>query len=256
MPSSQSIQPPRGEYRRGGSSDLRAPCPVLNSLANHGLIARDGRNITKDELIAALHHIGLARGARNSLCDIAFKIHTDDDKDSRPGRATLGFREPGQLNEDGVPVLNLDQVGRPHSMEHDVSLSREDRALGDCMPLDVPLYKNLLACPRKKKAFRIWDLGRYRKVRYNEQKRNNPQLKFGMQQHISSCLEVAAIQCVFGTGLRSGVPMEFVDAVFGEERLPYQEGWSPRRSMLFVELIMIALCVSFWAWPFSMGWRR
>ncbi|KAF7362906.1 Cloroperoxidase [Mycena venus] len=28
------------------STDLRAPCPGLNTLANHGYLPRDGRNIT------------------------------------------------------------------------------------------------------------------------------------------------------------------------------------------------------------------
>jgi peroxiredoxin len=42
--------------------------------------------------------------------------------------------------------------------------------------------------------------------------------------------------------------MEYIEAVFGEERLPYREGWTPRKWMLLVEIVGIALCVSFWAW--------
>ncbi|KAF9891470.1 hypothetical protein FE257_003936 [Aspergillus nanangensis] len=252
MASEQSPLLSRGEYRRGGTNDLRAPCPVLNSLANHGLIARDGRNITKDELVAALQHIGLACDTSKSISGIAFKVHTDDAKNPPPGTSPLGFREPDQTNADSVPVLNLDQVGRPHSMEHDVSLTRQDRALGDCVHLDTTLYKGLLACQRETKALRIWDVGRYRKVRYDEQKKDNRQLNFGMQQHISACLEVAAIQGVFGKGMLSGVPMEYYEAVFCEERLPYREGWVPRRwfKMTLAEIATVALCVSLWAWPF------
>jgi peroxiredoxin len=116
------------------------------------------------------------------------------------------------------------------------------------MHLDEALYKRLLACPREKKAFRIWDLGRYRKVLHAEHRRDNQQLDFGLPQHTAACLEVAAMQCVFGTGVWSGVPMEYIEAVFGEERLPYREGWTPRKWMLLVEIVGIALCVSFWAW--------
>lgn len=237
----------RGEYHRGSPTDLRAPCPVLNSLANHGLISRSGRNITKDSLLAALNEIGLASSAGKLLCNIAFKIHTDDAKNPPPGTAAMGFREPDQVNQDDVPVFNLDQVGRPHAMEHDISLTRQDRAVGNYMDLDEARYKRLLACSREKKAFRIWDLGRYRKVLYAEHKKDNLQLVFGMHQHASACLEVAAMQCVFGTGLRGGVPMEYYEAVFKDERLPFDEGWKPRKWMFLAELVGVALCVSFWA---------
>jgi len=33
----------------------RSPCPLLNSLANHGFLRRSGRNITGEELVGALH---------------------------------------------------------------------------------------------------------------------------------------------------------------------------------------------------------
>lgn len=235
------------EYHRGGLADLRAPCPVLNSLANHGLIARSGRNITKASLLSALDQIGLASSAGKLLCEIAFKVHTDDAKNPPPGTAAMGFRDPDQVNEHGEPVFNLDQVGRANAMEHDISLTRQDRVLGDHMDLDEGLYKRLLACPREKKAFRIWDLGRYRKVLHAEHKRDNQELVFGVHQHASACLEVAAMQCVFGNGIRGGVPMEYYEAVFRDERLPFDEGWRPRKWMFLVELVGVALCVSLWA---------
>ncbi|TMW64672.1 hypothetical protein Poli38472_011552 [Pythium oligandrum] len=33
----------------------RSPCPVVNALANHGLISRDGRNITREALVSAIN---------------------------------------------------------------------------------------------------------------------------------------------------------------------------------------------------------
>jgi peroxiredoxin len=54
-------------------------------------------------------------------------------------------------------------------VEH-VSLSREDRALGDCIKADPNLADELLEYPANKVSFSISDLGRFRKQRYAEQK--------------------------------------------------------------------------------------
>lgn len=70
------------------------------------------------------------------------------------------------MNEFGIPVLNLDQTGRACAVEHDVSLSREDRALGDCIKPDLRLIKGLIRYPRNRDSFVISDLGRFRKKRY------------------------------------------------------------------------------------------
>ncbi len=40
-------------YQRPGPNDARSPCPGLNTLANHGYLNRDGRNIRGDDIINA-----------------------------------------------------------------------------------------------------------------------------------------------------------------------------------------------------------
>jgi peroxiredoxin len=256
-PESDPISLPRGEYRRASPSDSRAPCPILNSLANHGLISRTGRNVTKASLESALAEIGLARTARLALCSISFKVHADEGDPNAPkGSSRLGFREVGQVDDNGVDVLNLDQVGRPKGMEHDVSLSRRDRAVGDHMKLDRGLYEQLMgvAGPKdaKKRSFKLWSLASYRKTLYADAKATNPHLVFGIPQHAAGCLEVAAMQAVFGKGVFKGVPREYYEAVLGEERLPYREGWRPRRFMLLLEIAVFAIFVAVLAWPFSL----
>lgn len=37
-----------------GPGDVRSPCPGLNSLANHGFIPHDGKNMTLDKIISGL----------------------------------------------------------------------------------------------------------------------------------------------------------------------------------------------------------
>jgi len=36
------------------ASDSRSPCPLLNTLANHGFMARSGLNISVDEMVQAM----------------------------------------------------------------------------------------------------------------------------------------------------------------------------------------------------------
>ena len=42
------------EYEAPGPNDSRSPCPALNTLANHGYLPRDGKNIRPDVLQLAL----------------------------------------------------------------------------------------------------------------------------------------------------------------------------------------------------------
>ncbi|KAJ0414840.1 Chloroperoxidase [Aspergillus carlsbadensis] len=251
---------PRGEYHPASPTDSRAPCPVMNSLANHGLISRTGRNITKPSLEAALAEIGLARVARAALCSLAFKVHADEGDPNAPeGSSRLGFRDVGQVDEHGVDVFNLEQMGRAKGMEHDVSLSRRDRAVGDHMRLDPGMYEALMGVATNPKgkdgkggAFNLWSLASHRKTLHADSKATNPHLVFGIPQHAAGSLEVAAMQAVFGKGVFAGVPKEYYEAILSEERLPYREGWKPRRFMLMLEIAAYAIFVAILAWPFSL----
>src|SRR5689334_2633593 len=93
------------EYHPAGAGDLRSPCPVLNALANHGIISRDGRNITASQLKDALKHIGVGIDIRLSLVNSAYAVHDE--------HSHRGLRNPEQVDDSGVPILNLDQTGRP-----------------------------------------------------------------------------------------------------------------------------------------------
>lgn len=250
-----SSTPPKGQYHPASPTDLRAPCPVLNSLANHGLISRSGRSITSTELTAALRYLGLGATVTSLLVNTSFKVHSDDtEPNPPPGTSGFGLRDSSQTNPSGIPILNLDQVGRPHAIEHDVSLTREDRALGDCIRLNADLYEQMLSCARHEGDgawFHVKDLGRFRKRRYVDQTRRNDQLVFDKKRHYVACAEAAGVQAVFGQGMSGKVPREYMEAVFSDERLPFDEGWRPRRWKIWVpEVVVRVLAVSWFAWPF------
>ena len=43
-----------GVWKEPGPDDLRGPCPALNTLANHGYLPRDGRNVYVSDIIFAM----------------------------------------------------------------------------------------------------------------------------------------------------------------------------------------------------------
>ncbi|KAK1078388.1 hypothetical protein LTR33_007279 [Friedmanniomyces endolithicus] len=53
-----------GSYQAPGPNDSRGPCPGLNTLANHGLINRDGKNLNSTEIkLAFPRGFGIAEDA-------------------------------------------------------------------------------------------------------------------------------------------------------------------------------------------------
>ena len=78
-----SKQAPRaitGNWIAPSESDVRAPCPMLNALANHGYIARSGREISKEMLNTALTDTVKLNSVQASfLVDQAFGIGYEKD---------------------------------------------------------------------------------------------------------------------------------------------------------------------------------
>jgi Peroxidase, family 2 len=59
-----------GDWIAPDASDDRAPCPGLNTLANHGYLNRNGRDITDQNIKDAFLHVyGIDNGASQTLID-------------------------------------------------------------------------------------------------------------------------------------------------------------------------------------------
>ncbi len=71
------------------------------------------------------------------------------------------------------------------------------------------------------------DLAALRRRRIATQKHVNPGLLYGALQHTFACAEIALLLDVLGDG--KNVRCDFARALFLEERLPTQEGWTKRR---------------------------
>lgn len=249
------VSPPRGTYVRAGPNDKRSPCPLVNSLANHGYIPRTGTSITAKELNAAMSEVGMSAALGAVFARPIFNPHYDlktarlQERKGFLSRlwsivcnpwsllSVFGLRRANQQNENGVPVLDLDQLAIPGVVEHDVSLTRRDhqQSAGNIAP-QRDLINDLLASSKDGKTITMEDLAGFRKRRIRQQLDDNPGLRYGSQQHQIACSEIALVLGLFGDG--KSISCERARAFFQEERLPVKEGWKKRWwwTLGFVEL--------------------
>ena len=239
----------KGEYRAPSPTDVRGPCPIVNTLANHGYIPRDGRNVRAPELRAAMKELGIGITIRHVLTAAAYLEHQDDPPTGfwafiRHPFAyvfrTFALRARGQVDSSGAPCLNLDELDRHGAIEHDVSMSRRDFAQGDNHSKQADLVDDMLASARDGHDLTVDDWAAFRVRRIDQQRRDNPKLAFGAAQNAMGLAETAFVQTTFGDRARGWrVPVSYAAAVFGEERLPVREGWRKRSwwPVGFVELM-------------------
>lgn len=98
-------------------TDLRSPCPMLNTLANHGFIARDGRNIKSEELFDAL----MLMGAPPTVTVVILSYVFSRLQEAHPQDSILSqFKSLKKIDLDRLIVFGV--------LEHDVSLTRNDSA--------------------------------------------------------------------------------------------------------------------------------
>jgi hypothetical protein len=80
---------------------VRSPCPMLNTLANYGLLPHDGKNITEEQTANALK----------------LSINLNEDV------AKSQFQEALATNPTpGATTFSLDDLSRHNIIEHDASL--------------------------------------------------------------------------------------------------------------------------------------
>ncbi|KAI8853448.1 hypothetical protein BC829DRAFT_486786 [Chytridium lagenaria] len=161
-----------------------SPCPFTNSLANHGFLPRTAMT-------------------EKNIRDATFDVFGLD----FPLALLFSTQSVGtgyELNGEMVTDLKLLDKA-PGFIEHDASLSRSDRALGDHIALNSTLYNEFKSYSSDKKYITVGELARYRAARERDSKARNP----------SSV----------STG---NIRIDWMDSVFINERYPVELGWKPR----------------------------
>ncbi|RYP31595.1 hypothetical protein DL767_005704 [Monosporascus sp. MG133] len=101
---------PFSKWKPPGKGDVRAPCPMLNTLANHGFLPHNGKDIAEEDTVRALGE-GLNFDEELSRLMHQFAVTTNP----TPNATTY----------------SLDHLGHHNILEHDASLSRADAYFDD-----------------------------------------------------------------------------------------------------------------------------
>ncbi|KAL0567409.1 hypothetical protein V5O48_014586 [Marasmius crinis-equi] len=185
-----------------GPNDLRSPCPGLNTLANHGFLPRDGRNITVSMIVEA--------GFKAYHIQAEFLI--------RAGKV-------GMLTSHEAETLSLDDLKLHGTLEHDASLSREDFALGDNLHFNEEVFSTLANANPDSDYYDVTSAGQAQHARLADSIQRNPNVTNTIFQSLSRSSESASYLSVMGDPIQGVAPKRFVQIFFREERLPIEEGW-------------------------------
>ncbi|KAF7626399.1 hypothetical protein AFLA_013791 [Aspergillus flavus NRRL3357] len=211
-----SANPHFGQWKPAGADDFRGPCPMMNTLANHGFLPHDGKNITRNTVIEGL---SAALNFNASLASLMFDM------------AIVVNPEPN------ATFFTLDQLNKHNLLEHDASLSRTDAYFGNNHVFNETIFEE---------TKKYWTgptldanmLANGKLARQISSKAYNPTYTFTSSMEQFSLGEVAAPIIAFGDIQNGKVNRTLVEYFFENERLPTELGWSRREEV--VSLVDIA----------------
>ncbi|KAI7540981.1 hypothetical protein KC331_g8853 [Hortaea werneckii] len=233
-------------YKAPGPNDSRGPCPGLNTLANHGLINRNGKNLNSSDILKAF-----PRGFGINMNGFFTALHNFEVVCEYVNGVTCGTPE-----NDGTFILtNLTLLGEPHTFEHDHSFSREDYrqkyahgGITDNIYFNSTIMQKSLnvvnkyktSNPPKVKRANYQDFNQIRLQRESQQ--NIDDFAGWFQQNIPPTLFETGF--IFGAtfdrdskgnmiGTTPSVRLDWWDFWFREESFPTQLGWVPAHTSVF-----------------------
>ncbi|KAJ7579764.1 Chloroperoxidase [Mycena floridula] len=183
-------------------TDLRSPCPGLNTLANHGFLPRDGRGLTIETVLKA----------------------AIDGFNVQPDAITLAAKV-GLLTTAAIDTFTLDDIKLHNTIEHDASISRGDFALGDNLHFNETIFQVLANSNPDVEYYNVTSAGQVQKQRLKESQATNPELINTSKEIVIRTTESALYLSVMGDPTSGVAPKKFVDIFFREERMPIEEGW-------------------------------
>ncbi|KAG7088824.1 hypothetical protein E1B28_012780 [Marasmius oreades] len=202
-------------WQAPGPNDSRGPCPGLNTLANHGFLPRDGRNISISTILKAGYegyHI------EAEILTLAAKV--------------------GLLTSDQPTTFALNDLKAHGVIEHDASLSRQDVALGDNVRFNETIFSTLANSNPGSDVYNITSAGQVQHARLADSLKNNPNVTNTDTTLFIRSAESAFYLSVMGDPVQGVAPKNFVQIFFREERLPIEEGW--KRSSVPINIATVS----------------
>jgi hypothetical protein len=195
----------------------RAPCPMLNTLANHGMLPRDGKNITADMFADVLKkHLNLERSfwwiVANTTIEVVKPLQT---------------------------AIDLEDIKMHNGIQHDAALTRNDMGYGEYYTqVNHTLVDQLMAL-NENGYMTLNAMAKARRLRESQSAAWNPNytLPGGLNLDPKSnkkflAIDQAAIPLLVLSDPVPGkaekslkVPVDRMKYFFDNERLPFDFGW-------------------------------
>lgn len=179
---------------------------MLNTLANHGYVARNGMNISLADMQAG------------------FEASINLEPEFSVGPFGVGVTASTTGRND---TLNLHDLLKHNLIEHDASLSRKDAYFGDALNFDPEVWAGTSAVWRDTNAttISIEAAAKGRLARIAKDKVENPKYNLTSAGEAAGLGETALFVAVFGDKVEGNARVDWVDIFFRESRLPFAEGW-------------------------------
>lgn len=210
----RGAEPVGHEWIAPGPGAVRSPCPLLNTMANHGFIARDGKNIDMQMMIS-----GIGKGINFDPLLIT----------------TLGASGFSTSTTGNASTFNLDDLKKHNVVEHDGSLSRADfDVTGDALHFDPNVWNpvmDFLELNAVEDKIDYTVMAKARLQRFATAKATNPKFNLTTKQTFVAWGEAAVLMGMLARNFTNPVvPLDYFRFIFEMERLPYQLGWTPMTS--------------------------
>ncbi|WQF83630.1 Putative chloroperoxidase [Colletotrichum destructivum] len=196
-------------WQAPGSNDRRSPCPLLNSLANHGYLPRNGQNISVDALIEGMHAgLNLREDAK-----LFFRLQ---------GNKAVGASSTGDKT-----TFHLNDLNKHDLIEHDASLSRADIYFGDNWSFNQTIFDETKSY-WPSATISISDAAKALAARQKSAEAINPEFNLPLDGHTNSLGQTAMYLGLFGDYDDGNANRAWVEYFFENERLPFELGWQRR----------------------------
>ncbi|ORY68903.1 Chloroperoxidase [Pseudomassariella vexata] len=191
------------EWLPAGPGDSRSPCPMLNSLANHGYLPHNGLSISQDDVMTALNEsVNFIADALGPIIQLALTTSTT-------GNAS---------------TFNLADTAKHNVIEHDGSLSRDDLHFGNQKDFDAVVWAETVA-HFTEETIPLQTAASARVDRLAAAQAVNPEFNLTSLGPTASVFETTLYEITFGDRVEGNPPTEWIRVFFEQERIPFEEGY-------------------------------
>ncbi|KAK3070469.1 hypothetical protein LTR53_010425 [Teratosphaeriaceae sp. CCFEE 6253] len=207
-----------------GPGDVRSPCPALNTLANHGLLPHSGKGITTADILSAFA--------------VGQNFAADTVTAAAAGALALCSAETGV----NCTTWDLDMLDKPHAIEHDNSLSREDYNFGR--------NNNTVFSPRIwGQVLRIWrgapiinfELANAARAERLTVSNITDAPGWFVPAVAAGFHETAFYLSLFGDPVNGNARQDWINVWFEQERMPFELGWTATQRPTITEASLDAM---------------